>query len=238
MDSYDNNCFNNALSYVKTSSKFVVEEGRISCHYVSGLAVFLLLLLSLAVLAVLVYYNRKYKYIDINESLILLPIMYAFGSLLIAIVQTNKVIDYKDNSIYCELLIFNSFILRYHVIKGENIVEVANNTKPIHSKKNGFHYIYFTSFLLKDGTINNFFELNENYKTAYNLVIVAAKYLNKPFLITGNSQQLTVSSGERGLRLSTIQLNIEEFEYNHQIKAVLMMAIIIFVMVLLLSLSK
>ena len=213
-----NKRLNNALDYVKTSCDFVLEEDRIRCHYVSGLSIILFLLVFILVLYVFVYFNTKYRAIDIDVCFIAFPIVFVVGALFIVFVQTNKVIDAKNKQIYSELLIFGKLIFRYHFIKGDEILEVGNNTRVTYGRKCGCYYLYYTSLLLNNGTIYDLLEFSGNYGGAYNLAVVIAHYLNKPLFITSNSQQLVISAGIYGLRLSSKQLKLKELTNVYMIK--------------------
>jgi hypothetical protein len=150
------------------------------------------------------------------------------GLLLNFSIITNKVIDYKNNAIYCELLIFNILICRYGYINGDDIAAVGNNVTFFHSKS-GFTFNYYTSFLLKDGTLDDSFYFGNRYTASYNLAIVLANYFHKPLTLIKQNQQLTVVPG---LRLSTITINLYKIENEYEIKSALM-GFAVFVIVLL-----
>ncbi len=225
--------FQDALGYINTCCDFTHKDGRISTPFFSKIFFVLLILIYIAVVYGLIYYYRKYKYFGISDAVILVTsIMLVLGVLLNFCIITNKVIDYKNNLIYCELLIFNFLICRYGNINGVDIAAVGNNMT-LHHVKRGIRYTYYTSILLNDGTLKDFFDFGSRYSAAYNLAIVLANFFHKPLTVAGKEQQLTVSAGVRGYRLSASRLNLIEFEYNYQIKTVITLFIIITVTLLL-----
>ena len=157
-----------------------------------------------------------------ETSFVVVPIMIVLGFILKICIITNKVIDYKNNLIYCELLIFNILICRYGYVNVDDIVAVGNNVSFFHAK-GSMRYTYYTSILLKDGTLNNFFDFGSYYSAAYNLAIVLANYFHKPLTVAGKNQQLTVSPE---LRLSALNSNLSEAENEYIIKSVVWVILI------------
>lgn len=215
--------FQDAIDFINTCYAFTHKDGRISTPFSSKIFIVLLIFVYIAVFYALKYLNTKYRYLDFSETIFLaVPIMIVLGILLNYCITTNKVIDYKNNLIYCELLIFNILICRYGYINGDDIAAVGNNVS-LFQAKGGIRYTYYTSILLKDGTLNNFFDFGSFYSAAYNLAIVLANYFHKPLTVAGKEQQLTVSPG---LRLSTLSINLKETENEYIIKSVVWVIII------------
>ena len=221
--SNDNYQFQYAMEFIDSCCDFSHKDGRITTPFFSKISFVLFFLLTILGIWALNFFNAKYRYFDYSDNAILiLPIMLGVGLLIGICIKTNKVIDYKSKTIYCELLIFNILICRYNYINGNDIAAVGNNVGVYHVKR-GIRYIYYTSLLLKDGTLNDFFEFGDHYSAAYSLAVVLANYYRKPLTITKKNQQLSISSG---LRLSTITLNIYEIENQYQIRTAIFVLVV------------
>lgn len=213
-----------AVDFINTSCDFTHKDGRISTPFGSKVFIVLLIVIYIAIGYALTYFKTIDKHLNLSEAgFYAIPIAIVIGVLLNLCIKTNKVIDYKNNLIYCELLIFNFSICRYSCIDGNEISAVGNNTLLYHTKR-GVTYSYYTSFLLKDGTLNDFFDFGSHYSAAYNLAIVLAYYFHKPLTLTRKDQQLTPSAGSR---LSTLTINPNKIQQEEIFKTVVWTVIII-----------
>ena len=227
--------FQDAIEYINSCTDFTHKDGRISTPFGSKIFFVLAILVYIAVFYALTYFNTKYKYFDYSECCVLAaPIVIFLGLLLNFTIITNKVIDYKNNAIYCELLIFNILIFRYGYINGDDIAAVGNNVAFFHSKS-GFTFNYYTSFLLKDGTLDDSFYFGNRYTASYNLAIVLANYFHKPLTLIKKNQQLTVVPG---LRLSTITLNLYKIENEYEKKSALVGFAVFFLVLIIIWFAK
>ena len=120
--------FREAIGFINSCCDFTHKDGRISTPFNSAVFVVSLILIYFSVGYALTYYKTINGHLRVAEAgFYAIPISIILGFLLNLCIKTNKVIDYKNNLIYCELLIFNKLICCYSYIKGDDIAAVGNN---------------------------------------------------------------------------------------------------------------